>query len=111
MNQHDLFTRPMYSVFTNAANYTPYSVLPANIPLNQLTPETAATTSKIQLAWEKESAAMFARPPKADSEDPELLNRAIWYATEGFNTPYPGDKAVLLPSHVKRSPHRDTYDD
>ncbi len=111
MNQHDLFTRPMYSVFTNAANYTPYSVLPANIPLNQLTPETAATTSKIQLAWEKESAAMFARPPKADSEDPELLNRAIWYATKGFNTPYPGDKAVLLPSQVKRSPHRDTYDD
>jgi hypothetical protein len=54
---------------------------------------------------------MFARPQKADSGDPELLNRATWYATKGFNTPYPGDKTVLLPSQVKRSLHRNTYDD
>jgi hypothetical protein len=63
------------------------------------------------LAWQKESAAMFARPPKADTEDPALLNRVIWYATKGFNTVYPGDKAVLFPGQVKRSPYRDIDND
>jgi YVTN family beta-propeller protein len=110
MNQHDLVTPPMRSVFTNTPNYTPYSALPNNIPLNHLTRGITATTSKIQLAWQRQSGAMFARPPKADSQDPELLNRAIWYASKGFNTPYPGDKAVLFPSQVKRSPHLATYE-
>jgi len=54
---------------------------------------------------------MFARPQKADSADPNILNHAIWYATKGFNTPYPGEKTVLFPSEVKRSPYRATYDD
>ena len=54
---------------------------------------------------------MFARPPKADTEDPALLNRVIWYATKGFNTVYPGDKAVLFPGQVKRSPYRDIDND
>ena len=107
MNQRDLVTRPMRSVFTNAPDYTPYTALPSNILLDQLTPATAATKNKAELAWRKESAAMFARPPKADADDPELLNRVIWYATKGFNTAYPGDKTVLLPSQVKRSPYRE----
>ena len=111
MNQHDLATPPMRSVFTNTPDYTPYTALPSNIPLNQLTQQITARTSKIQLAWQKQSAAMFARPQKADSQDPNLLNRAIWFATKGFNTPYPGDKTVLFPSQVKRSPYRVTYDD
>jgi hypothetical protein len=80
LNQHDLVAQPMRSLLVNTPNYTPYNVLPANIPLNQLTTQTAATTSKIRQAWEKASAAMFARPAKADSADPDLPNRAIWYA-------------------------------
>jgi YVTN family beta-propeller protein len=111
MNQHDLITPPMRSLFTNTPNYTPYTALPENIRLNKLTPQTASVTSKLQLAWQKQSAAMFARPQKADSADPELLNRAIWYATKGFDKPYPGDKTVLFPSQVKHSPYRYTYDD
>ena len=30
----------------------------------------------------------------------ELLNRAIWYSTRGFDKPYPGDARVLLPAEV-----------
>ena len=111
MNQHDLVTPPMRGVFTNTPNYTPYTALPNNIPLNRLTGQITANTSKIQLAWQKESAKMFAHHPKADSQDPNLLNHAIWYATKGFNTPYPGERTVLLPSQVKRSPYRLTYED
>ncbi len=114
MNQHDLVTPPMSAVFTNTPDYTPYTHLPNNIRLNTLTKQqtaSATATSKLQVAWEKESAKMFARPQKADSQDPNLLNHAIWYATKGFNTPYPGDKRVLFPRQVKRSPYRVTYDD
>ncbi len=111
MNQHDLDTPPMRGVFTNTPDYTPYTALPNNIPLNRLTGQITANTSKIQLAWQKESAKMFAHHPKADSQDPNLLNHAIWYATKGFNRPYPGEKTVLLPSQVKRSPYRLTYED
>ena len=112
MNQRDLATPPMQGLFTNTPNYTPYTALKNNIPLNQLTKQqTASRTSKVQLAWQQESAKMFARPQKADSADPNILNHAIWYATKGFNTPYPGEKAVLFPSEVKRSPYRTTYDD
>jgi hypothetical protein len=111
-NQHDLVTPPMRGLFTNTPDYTPYTHLPNNIRLNQLTQQTASTTTnKLQLAWQQESAKMFARPQKADSQDPNLLNHAIWYATKGFNTPYPGEKTVLLPTQVKRSRYRVTYDD
>lgn len=113
MNQHDLVTPPMRDVFTNTPNYTPYTHLPNNIPLNQLTKQQTADTAtkKLQVAWQKESAKMFARPQKADSADPNVLNHAIWYATKGFTTPYPGEKAVLFPNQVRRSPYRPTYDD
>jgi YVTN family beta-propeller protein len=112
MNQHDLVTPPMQGLFTNTPNYATYTALKNNIPLNQLTTQqTASRTSKLQLAWQQESAKMFARPQKADSADPNILNHAIWYATKGFNTPYPGEKTVLFPSEVKRSPYRATYDD
>ena len=112
MNQRDLVTPPMTGLFTNTPNYTPYTALKNNIPLNQLTTQqTAARTSKLQLAWQQESAKMFARPQRADSADPNILNHAIWYATKGFNKPYPGDKTVLFPSQVKRSPYRTAYED
>jgi hypothetical protein len=102
----------MQGLFKSTPNYATYTALTNNIPLNQLTTQqTASRTSKVQLAWQQESAKMFARPQKADSADPNILNHAIWYATKGFNTPYPGEKTVLFPSEVKRSPYRATYDD
>ena len=102
----------MRDVFTNTPNYTPYTHLPNNIPLNQLTKQQTADTAtkKLQVAWQKESAKMFARPQKADSADSNVLNHAIWYATKGFNTPYPGERlsfsqpseTVSLPPYLRR---------
>jgi hypothetical protein len=33
-------------------------------------------------------------------QDENLLNRAIWYGSRGFDVPYPGDGRVLWPSEV-----------
>jgi Phosphoesterase family len=112
MNQRDLVTPPMRGLFTNTPNYATYTALKNNIPLNQLTTQqTASRTSKLQLAWQQESAKMFARPQKADSADPSILNHAIWYATKGFQhsipwredrpLPRPGE-TVSLPGHIRR---------
>jgi hypothetical protein len=37
-----------------------------------------------------------------DKTDRNLLNHAIWYATEGYDTPYPGERRMLAPSEVPR---------
>jgi phospholipase C len=110
MNQHDLNAEPMRSVFTDRPDFTPYTFLPNNIPLDQLTqPASSLTTGSatngavaIKTAWEKLSNEMFKRPQKADQADPQLLNRAIWYGTTNFSRPYPGDHAVLTPDEVRR---------
>jgi hypothetical protein len=39
-------------------------------------------------------------PP--DQGDWNVLNHAIWYATKGYGTPYPGEPKVLAPSEVTR---------
>jgi hypothetical protein len=58
-----------------------------------------AALSGVQLEWAVACDAMdFSRPDVAGED---LLNRAIWYATKGFDVPYPGDGRVLRPSEVE----------
>jgi YVTN family beta-propeller protein len=110
MNQHDLNAEPMRSLFTDRPDFTPYNFLPSNIPLNQLTEPAASgktgsltnSATALKTAWQELSNQMFKRPQKADSADPQLLNRAIWYGTTNFSRPYPGDHAVLTPDEVRR---------
>jgi hypothetical protein len=33
-----------------------------------------------------------------------MLNHSVWYATEGFDKPYPGEKKVLTPAEVEQQP-------
>ena len=99
MNQRDLAAAPMRTVFTDEPNLTPYTVVPNQIAINEMVPATSA--SAFERAWKSVSAQMFAaRPAKADTQDENLLNRAIWYGTMGFKKPYPGDTKVLLPKQV-----------
>ncbi len=37
---------------------------------------------------------------EVDGADWPMVNRAVWYVTKGFNTPYPGDERVLAPGEV-----------
>jgi hypothetical protein len=111
MNQHDLSAEPMRSAFTDKPNLTPYTFLPNIIPLDQLTEPATGSANAIKSAWETLSNQMFRRPQKADSADPQLLNRAIWYGASDFSRPYPGDRAVLMPNEVPRSERRPDADD
>lgn len=101
MNQMDLAAAPMFDVFTDTADTTPYSVIANNIPLNQANP--GGNLSALRQAWSLASAKMF--PPQSftpDLPNEQLLNRIIWYSTTDYKRPYPGDKKVLFPAEVLR---------
>jgi hypothetical protein len=106
MNQHDLAAAPMRTAFTDSPDFTPYKALPNEVPLDEMNPVTSA--SRLERAWQQASRKMFAAwPPVPDAQDPNLLNRATWYSTRGFNVPYPGDDRVLWPAEVPRSKRQD----
>jgi YVTN family beta-propeller protein len=105
MNQMDLAVSPtsMESLFSDKADLTPYTVQPNLIPLDEMNPSPSALTG-LRRDWAIASTQMdFSHP---DAADEELLNRAIWYSTKGFDKPYPGDKKVLAPSEVHPSLER-----
>lgn len=101
MNQMDLAASPMYSAFTDQPDFTPYDILPNQIPLNELNPGSTTAVGKVQRAWILASNQMFGKAKlRPDEQNEELLNRAIWYSIKGFDHPYPGDTKVLLPEEV-----------
>jgi YVTN family beta-propeller protein len=105
MNQMDMAVEPtsMRQVFTHAPDFSPFRYLPNQVPLNELNPSLAGLTG-VQREWAVASNAMnFSRP---DIAGEDALNRAIWYATKGFDVPYPGDDRVLRPSEVPRQMNR-----
>ena len=99
MNQRDLAVPGMLDVFDDTPDMKRYKVIPNQIPLDTLT---TAAQSAMARAWQSASAKFFPHGPgkKPDMANESLLNHAIWYATKGFSTPYPGDKRVLLPNEV-----------
>jgi YVTN family beta-propeller protein len=99
MNQMDMAIEPtsMVNVFTSKPNFSPFSALPNQVPLDELN-VSPSTLNGIALEWAQASEEMdFSRPDVAGED---LLNRAIWYSTKGFDVPYPGDRRVLRPSEV-----------
>jgi YVTN family beta-propeller protein len=98
MNSQDMAAEPMYNSFTNTPNYTPYNYLPNQVSLTETNPSLTSITNPVQKAWAQWSA-------KQDYKTEDMVpmaasDRDIWYSNTGWDTPYPGDKKVLLPSQV-----------
>lgn len=77
--------------------------LEPQVKLDELNPKPTANTGQGTLAdlknsWSLASSRLdFSGPDRADLA---LLNRAVWYATKGYDRAYPGDKTVLFPGDV-----------
>jgi hypothetical protein len=104
MNQMDLAATPMWDVFTDTPDLTPFTARGNEVRLDELNPEASALSGVTQ-AWAETSTAMdfaayadIAAGP--DAKDENVLNRAIWYGSRGFTEPYPGDARVLWPHEV-----------
>ncbi len=98
MNQEDLAAEPMYDVFTDKPDLTPYTYLPNQISLTETNPQTTPSTSDVEAAW----AAWSAKQDWATEDMVNMAqgNRDVWYASNNFTKPYPGDTRVLMPNEV-----------
>ena len=86
MSQFDLVATPMVDCFTGKPNFTSYTALPNQIPLDQMNPRLSSLKGK-QLHWAKKSMDMsFEEVDKADDDE---LNKIIWYSVKGYDVPYP----------------------
>jgi hypothetical protein len=98
MNQLDMAAEPMYGAFTDKPDYTPYTALPNQIPLDTMNGTAAQATDPMQKAW-----LTWSEKQNFKSEDQLAFapfNRLTWYATTGWKRPYPGDSKVMSPDEV-----------
>ena len=87
MNQMDATATPMFDCFTATPDFTPYRTLTNNVPLDQMNPQPKAVLDPLL----RRQAYASARLPlqKADQCPEALLNRILWHAMKGPQTPYP----------------------
>jgi len=86
MSQFDLVAEPMVDCFIDKPNFTPYTLVPNQIPLDQMNRKISSLKGKA-LYWAKKSAKMPLK--EADEADDVELNKLVWYAIKGYDVPYP----------------------
>jgi len=85
MNIMDATANPMFDVFTDKADFTPYTALKNQIPLNEMNPPATALTGKAKrYALESEQMALKG----IDAGNDDLFNRIIWSSVQP-EKPYP----------------------
>jgi len=87
MNQFDAAATPMFDCFTDTPDLEPFTVLPANVPLDLLNADPKALADPLLEAHALASAAIDFSAVDRAPED--LLNRILWHAVKGSATPYP----------------------
>jgi YVTN family beta-propeller protein len=86
MTQMDLSATPMRVCFQDTPDLTPYRVKQNLIALDEMNPPVKQLTGKARY-WAEKSLAL--NLDEADKADEDTLNRILWHATRGYNTPYP----------------------
>lgn len=87
MNQFDATATPMFDCFTERPNFTPYTALTNNIPLDQMNPDPKAIHDPVL----RQNALVSAKLPlhKIDACPEDTFNRILWHAMKGSAAPYP----------------------
>ena len=118
LTQFDLVASPMFDVFQDVPDLTPFNHVAASIPLDQgpgLAGTKAAAVTPLEKAWLKATGEMMKdKIAKADAADPDFLNHVIWYSATGWKLPYPGERKILPPGpflKAARSYHDSDDDD
>jgi hypothetical protein len=95
MNIEDATAKPMFDIFSDTPDFTPYLAVKNNIPLNEMNPSLRALTG-IQKKYALASAEMAKKGIDAGNDD--LLNRIIWSSVEK-NKAYPAKYAGKNEDH------------
>jgi hypothetical protein len=86
MNQMDAQSPLMTACFTPTPDFTPYTALQNQVPLDEMNPGTAALRGR-QLHWARRSLAQnFVQFDRADED---TLNRILWHSVKGVDAKYP----------------------
>jgi len=87
MNQMDAAATPMFDCFTNTPDFTPFTAVPNNVPLDEMNPEPKAIRDPLL----RRQAYASNRLPleRIDQCDEDTLNRILWHAMKGSATPFP----------------------
>jgi YVTN family beta-propeller protein len=90
LTQFDTLSPLMDACFTEDADLTPYTALPNNVPLDEMNPPKEALQGDAlryaQLSAEQDFEHV-------DAADEDTLNRILWHAMKGVDTPYPAHLA------------------
>jgi YVTN family beta-propeller protein len=87
MNQFDASATPMFDCFSGTPDFTPYTALPANVPLDELNPEAEAINDAALRNDALVSATLNFR--EIDKAPEDVLNRILWRSMRGSRDPYP----------------------
>ena len=87
MNQFDAAADPMFDVFTETPDITPFTAVSNQVPLDEVNPPPA----KIKDPLLRRQASLSARLDfsRVDACPEETLNRILWHAVKGSAVPYP----------------------
>lgn len=85
LSQFDHFARPLYEIFSDKPDLTPYKTIVPEQSLKELNPENKNAQNSLKLRLEKE-----------DLSDDDLFNRILWAAIKGDQVPYPGESRISL---------------
>jgi YVTN family beta-propeller protein len=90
MNQLDLSATAMRDCFDSKPDLTPYVCQPNRVKLDEMNPPLIRLQGKA-LDWAKKSLAL--NLDEGDEADEDTMNRILWHATRGYDTPYPEEFA------------------
>ena len=87
MNQMDATATPMFDCFTDAPDFTPFTAVTNNVPLDEMNP----LPKLISDPRLRKDAYVSAKLPleKEDQCPEDLFNHILWRAMKGSQTPYP----------------------
>jgi hypothetical protein len=86
MNQMDLSATPMRNCFQGQPVLTPYACRANRVALDEMNPPLKQLRGKARY-WAEKSLALDL--DRGDRADEDTLNRILWHATRGYDTPYP----------------------
>jgi YVTN family beta-propeller protein len=87
MNQLDASATPMFDCFTDKPDFTPFTAVTNNVPLDEMNPD----PKKISDPLLRKNAYASARLPlgEPDKCPEDKFNRILWHAMQGPRAPYP----------------------
>jgi hypothetical protein len=94
MNQFDASAVPMFDCFTDTPDFSPFSAVPNQVPLDEMNPDPQAIHDPLLRKNALASGRLDFRRVDACPED--VLNRILWHAMKGSQAPYPAWAVTLV---------------